>query len=419
MPVADDAVTETELEGAVPSPLVFDVMREVKSPVDRALEGTPDACKVVLPKSSSAGDQRFPVQVGWTLLGCDGAHVCAIECAIVRANLAPSGERPRALRRKMMITSLSKETSRNQFDVLSGLDSDNLGDLISASSDRNRVLPSSERTPEHVFLDSATLRLELLMMIRDQPLDLRMANLENRIRRLKGLSPIKIKEYAIEKNGCFANHGEESILKNPLVGKNAVATENQNPRKTMLGEVSAEDIAVVGEAAIEATNGGADDASEDNDASVSSEDAEVVPNNKDPTELPVAEVSMPLGDEVLDGMSEPNLPTSGIDIAGCSGDSMVGKNRIQNREHGDPLVHLDEGPVKKKPGITNVLAAAVQAEGSKVLQIVASKLPQSWAKVVANDGFASQDCCWNLVPAAVLDAEPVVLVLIWLGCLLK
>ncbi|KAL6958346.1 hypothetical protein U1Q18_041551, partial [Sarracenia purpurea var. burkii] len=64
--VADDAVTETELEGAVPSPLVgkevFDVMREVKSPVDRALEGTPDACKVVLPKSSSAGDQRFPVQ---------------------------------------------------------------------------------------------------------------------------------------------------------------------------------------------------------------------------------------------------------------------------------------------------------------------------------------------------------------------
>ncbi|KAL6973778.1 hypothetical protein U1Q18_027963, partial [Sarracenia purpurea var. burkii] len=66
--VADDAVTETELEGAVPSPLVgkevFDVMREVKSPVDRALEGTPDACKVVLPKSSSAGDQRFPVQVG-------------------------------------------------------------------------------------------------------------------------------------------------------------------------------------------------------------------------------------------------------------------------------------------------------------------------------------------------------------------
>ncbi|KAL6956912.1 hypothetical protein U1Q18_040619 [Sarracenia purpurea var. burkii] len=57
MPVADDAVTETELEGAVPSPLVFDVMREVKSPVDRALEGTPDACKVVLPKSSSAGDQ--------------------------------------------------------------------------------------------------------------------------------------------------------------------------------------------------------------------------------------------------------------------------------------------------------------------------------------------------------------------------
>ncbi|KAL7002187.1 hypothetical protein U1Q18_003341 [Sarracenia purpurea var. burkii] len=41
------------------------------------------------------------------------------------------------------------------------------------------------------------------------------------------------------------------------------------------------------------------------------------------------------------------------------------------------------------------------------------------SEVKDKDGFASQDCCWNLVPAAVLDAEPVVLVLIWLGCLLK
>ncbi|KAL6965335.1 hypothetical protein U1Q18_036391 [Sarracenia purpurea var. burkii] len=265
-----------------------------------------------------------------------------------------------------------------------------------------------------------------------------MANLENRIRRLKGLSPFKIKEYVMETNGCFSNHGEESILIYPPVEKNAVATENETPRTTMLAEVSAEDIAAVGEVAIEATNGGADYLSEDDDASKSSEDAKVdegFPNNKDAIELSVAEVSMPLGDEVssdfgskclnsslgvigncigsvdlklehslvnipnhtghfggksvlahqvLDGMSEPNLPISGIDIAGCSGDSMVGKNRIQNREHGDPFAHLEEGPVKEETGRTNVLASAVQAEGSKVPQTVANKLPQSWAKIVAN-----------------------------------
>ncbi|KAL6984556.1 hypothetical protein U1Q18_017932, partial [Sarracenia purpurea var. burkii] len=217
-----------------------------------------------------------------------------------------------------------------------------------------------------------------------------------------------------------------------------------NGGEAMLGEVSAEDIAAVGEAAIEATNGGADDASFKADDVASndfvfecSEDAEVtqvIPNNKDATELLVAEVLMPLGDEVfsnfgskyldyslgvigncigsvdlklkhslvdvpnhsghfgvksdpahqvLDRMSDPYLPISGIDIAGCPGDSMVGKYRIQYGELGKPFAHLDEDPVKEKPVITSVLASA-EAEGSKVPQTVASKVPQSWAKIVAN-----------------------------------
>ncbi|KAL6957353.1 hypothetical protein U1Q18_049282, partial [Sarracenia purpurea var. burkii] len=93
--------------------------------------------------------------------------------------------------------------------------------------------------------------------------------------------------------------------------------------------------------------------------------------------------------QVLDRMSDPYLPISGIDIAGCPGDSMVGKYRIQYGELGKPFTHLDEGPVKEKPVITSVLASA-EAEGSKVPQTVASKVPQSWAKIVANGSQGPQ-----------------------------
>ncbi|KAL7002124.1 hypothetical protein U1Q18_003277 [Sarracenia purpurea var. burkii] len=130
--------------------------------------------------------------------------------------------------------------TKNQFDILSNLDSDHEKEVHQASNERARarkVNPSgkspvlisnleSERTPYHIFRDAAEMRLHLLTMIRDQPLDLqskklvqssvkeleaeekrgkvtpfdsaRVASLEACIRSMKGLCPLKIKDLTKE-----------------------------------------------------------------------------------------------------------------------------------------------------------------------------------------------------------------------------
>ncbi|KAL6959346.1 hypothetical protein U1Q18_039494, partial [Sarracenia purpurea var. burkii] len=143
-------------------------------------------------------------------------------------------------------------TKGNQFGVLSGLDSDNLGDVIQALIDRSKVLSnlSSPRMgdvsqpdirPLLVFRESAELRIKLLTMSKDPSFDHKCKNLvmsivkvleadeklakappfdsatmeilESRIRRLKCLTPIKIIDLSRElKPGSDTLKKDEGLL---------------------------------------------------------------------------------------------------------------------------------------------------------------------------------------------------------------
>ncbi|KAL6955845.1 hypothetical protein U1Q18_049465, partial [Sarracenia purpurea var. burkii] len=121
----------------------------------------------------------------------------------------------------------------NSFCLLEDLDSESVGDLVQVSHDvsdgiRASRKEKSERTPYHVIRDVAELRIKLLSMVRERSVnhkcaraviatsrDLeaevnrakddaiespRMVALEARIQRLKGISPVRIKEFASELN---------------------------------------------------------------------------------------------------------------------------------------------------------------------------------------------------------------------------
>ncbi|KAL6965316.1 hypothetical protein U1Q18_036372, partial [Sarracenia purpurea var. burkii] len=121
----------------------------------------------------------------------------------------------------------------NSFCLLEDLDSESVGDLVQVSHDvsdgiRASRKEKSERTPYHVIRDVAELRIKLLSMVRERSVnrkcaqaviattrDLeaevnrakddaiespRMVALKARIQWLKGISPVRIKEFALELN---------------------------------------------------------------------------------------------------------------------------------------------------------------------------------------------------------------------------
>ncbi|KAL6962887.1 hypothetical protein U1Q18_037849 [Sarracenia purpurea var. burkii] len=137
-------------------------------------------------------------------------------------------------------------SSKNHFGVLANLESDEHFPSLTGTKNAGDVpILDSERTPYHVFRDAADLRLQLLLMKRDQSLDrqskkyvissvkeleveekltkvvpfdsARIASLEARIRSMKGLSPLRIQNLAKELQspaGALFQRGASSVDKN-------------------------------------------------------------------------------------------------------------------------------------------------------------------------------------------------------------
>ncbi|KAL6962418.1 hypothetical protein U1Q18_037376, partial [Sarracenia purpurea var. burkii] len=106
-----------------------------------------------------------------------------------------------------------------------------------------------------------------------------------------------------------------------------------------------------------------EESSDDGDVSSSEvslsdqEDCNTVQEATDITELSVND-SESLGVKVLDGMSVPRLPSSGINntdpIAHIPLEYLGSKSKMQNGEFGEPSAHLEEGVIAEEPGITYI-----------------------------------------------------------------
>ncbi|KAL6959183.1 hypothetical protein U1Q18_043595 [Sarracenia purpurea var. burkii] len=140
----------------------------------------------------------------------------------------------------------TKRSSKNHFGVLANLDSDeHFPSLVGTKKAGEVTILDTERTPYHVFRNAADLRLQLLLMNRDQSLDrqskryvmssvkeleaeenlakvvpfdsARIASLEARIRSMKGLSPLRIKNLTMELQssaGSKSQRGASPVDKN-------------------------------------------------------------------------------------------------------------------------------------------------------------------------------------------------------------
>ncbi|KAL6956916.1 hypothetical protein U1Q18_040623 [Sarracenia purpurea var. burkii] len=102
-------------------------------------------------------------------------------------------------------------SSKNHFGVLANLDSDeHFPSLIGTKKAGEVTILDSERTPYHVFRDAADLRLQLLLMNRDQSLD-------RQSKSMKGLSPLRIKNLTMELQstaGSKSQRGASPVDKN-------------------------------------------------------------------------------------------------------------------------------------------------------------------------------------------------------------
>ncbi|KAL6955066.1 hypothetical protein U1Q18_040777 [Sarracenia purpurea var. burkii] len=174
----------------------------------------------------------------------------------------------------------TKRSSKNHFGVLANLDSEEHFPSLAGTKNVGEVMAlDSERTPYHVFRDAADLRLHLLLMNRDQSLDrqskkyvmssvkeleaeeklakvvpfdsVRIASLEARIRSMKGLSPLRIKNFTKElQSSAGANlQRAEGVIFNasPMADADHVVNTGEKDGKYVSGDEAVKEGALLDE----------------------------------------------------------------------------------------------------------------------------------------------------------------------------
>ncbi|KAL6963280.1 hypothetical protein U1Q18_049199, partial [Sarracenia purpurea var. burkii] len=174
----------------------------------------------------------------------------------------------------------TKRSSKNHFGVLANLDSEEHFPSLAGTKNVGEVMAlDSERTPYHVFRDAADLRLHLLLMNREQSLDrqskkyvmssvkeleaeeklakvvpfdsVRIASLEARIRSMKGLIPLRIKNFTKKlQSSAGANlQRAEGVIFNasPMADADHVVNTGEKDGKYVSGDEAVKEGALLNE----------------------------------------------------------------------------------------------------------------------------------------------------------------------------